>query len=555
MCPKLIMLILAAALTETAAITESDLHNLYDVTEVSGIDFVHNNGRFISDDGSPSRFMPETMGGGVIIFDCDNDHLPDVFLVNGTSLRAGENSATPSALFHNLGGMRFEKIPQGSALKTRIYGMGGAAADYDGDGDTDLVITSLNGLHLLENDQCHFTDKTQERGLSSVSTTPTSGPWLTAVAIFDADGDGDLDILASEYVRWTRRNNIHTTYDGFNKGYTSPKAYQGGEMWLWLQNQSRHFELQKNGLELIEPGKALGLALWDFDSDGLLDVLVANDTVPTALFKNWGEGRFTDIANAAGIAYAQDGTARAGMGVDIGDLFNEGRPWVAIGNFSQEPTSIFKMHKNLQFTEVTDTTGVFQPSYPVLTFGLVMVDLDLDGWLDIVQANGHVEPRISEAFSNQRYRQPMQLFINNRKGGFIENHNVSQALAKPMAGRGLAVADFDDDGDYDLLAVGNNDGVRLIENRIRPRPYLKIKLQGKFPNTSAIGARVKLKSACFTQTRFVRTAGSYLSQSEMTLLFGLPGGCGEYSLQVKWPSGSIFELRNIEASQRLVLVE
>jgi len=542
--PDTAFTLLAILATANAASSQ----NFTDVTAQSGIAFHHVNGTFVKADGTESRYMPETMGSGVVVFDYDGDGDQDALFVNGSYFDPADRRDALPALYENLGHWHFADVTRQAGLAQSFYGMGAVAADYDGDGDADLVFTGLDGLRLYRNDgKDHFADVSQSVGLHPVYWTNEKGQtgpeWSTAAVLFDADGDSDIDILSSQYVKWSVATDIPTTYDTVHKGYTTPRAYAGLSLHLWLQDGGR-FRDSTKGSGLAVEGKVLGMALWDFDGDGRLDVVVANDTTANFLFHNLDHGRFEEIGQTAGIAYDNNGNPRAGMGIDIADYLNDGTAGIAIGNFSEESTSLFRMLKPLQFREDSGVSGIAGPTLPLLTFGLVFADLDLDGWQDIVTANGHVEPSIRAVMPMLSYAQPLQWLRNLGNGRFADAGSVFDAFHAPMVGRGLAVGDLDDDGDLDLIATSNNGAPRVLRNDMAEPHWLRVCLRGRPPNTDAIGARILLHGVHSVQQRIVRTGGSYLSQSEIVQTFGLPDGESVQWLEVRWPDGAVCNIRN-----------
>ena len=521
----------------------ANVQGFTDVTAQAGIAFRHVNGAFIKADGTESRYMPETMGSGVVVFDYDGDDDQDLLFVNGAYFGQGKRGNPLPALYENLGNWRFKDVTRRAGLNQSFYGMGATAADYDGDGDEDVLFTALDGLRLYRNDgKGRFDNVSRNVGLHPVYWTNEKGEtgpeWPTAAVLFDADGDGDLDILSAQYVQWSAATDIHTTYDTSHKGYTTPRAYEGQSLRLWLQ-AGRQFRDATLGSGLAVAGKALGLALWDFDGDNRLDVVVANDTIANFLFHNLGVGRFEEIGQPAGIAYDSHGNARAGMGVDIADYLNDGTAGIAIGNFSEEPTSLFRMLGPWRFRDDSGVNGVATPTLPLLTFGLVFNDLDLDGWQDIVTANGHVEPAIRSVMPMLSYPQPLQWLRNLGNGQFAVAGSNLAGLREPMVGRGLAVGDFDGDGDVDIVATSNNGSARVLRNDLAAPHWLRVRLRGLPPNTDGIGARILLHGNFHVQQRMVRTGGSYLSQSELVQTFGLDAQESIKRLEVKWPDGSV----------------
>lgn len=554
---RLYALALCAALCAADAGASRSL-GFTDVTAESGITFRHVNGAFITADGTESRYMPETMGGGVAIFDYDGDGDQDVLFVNGAYFEPENHSKALPALYENLGHWRFKDVTRRVGLTQSFYGMGVVAADYDGDGDVDLLFTALDGLRLYGNDgKGRYADVSRKVGLHPVYWIDEKGrtapEWSTAAVLFDADGDGDIDILSAQYVKWSVEADIPTTYDTVHKGYTTPRAYEGRSPRLWLQDGGIFRDATpSSGLEVA--GKSLGMALWDFDNDGRLDVVIANDTTANFLFHNLGNGRFEEIGQTAGIAYDNDGNPRAGMGIDVADYLNDGTAGIAIGNFAEEPTSLFRMLKPMQFRDDSGINGIAALTLPLLTFGLIFADLDLDGLQDIVTANGHVEPAIRSVMPMLSHAQSLQWLRNSGGGRFAADGLKLEALQAPMVGRGLAVGDLDADGDLDLIATSNNGTPRILRNDLTELHYLRIRLRGLPPNTDAIGARIWLYGSHAVQQHMIRTGGSYLSQSESVQTFGLAPKESVQRLKVRWPDGLISTINHPATNQGLCIL-
>ena len=554
---RLYALALCAALCAADAGASRSL-GFTDVTAESGITFRHVNGAFITADSTESRYMPETMGGGVAIFDYDGDGDQDVLFVNGAYFEPENHSKALPALYENLGHWRFKDVTRRVGLTQSFYGMGLVAADYDGDGDVDLLFTALDGLRLYGNDgKGRYADVSRKVGLHPVYWIDEKGrtapEWSTAAVLFDADGDGDIDILSAQYVKWSVEADIPTTYDTIHKGYTTPRAYEGRSPRLWLQDGGIFRDATpSSGLEVA--GKSLGIALWAFDNDGRLDVVIANDTTANFLFHNLGNGRFEEIGQTAGIAYDNDGNPRAGMGIDVADYLNDGTAGIAIGNFAEEPTSLFRMLKPMQFRDDSGINGIAALTLPLLTFGLIFADLDLDGLQDIVTANGHVEPAIRSVMPMLSHAQSLQWLRNSGGGRFAADGLKLEALQAPMVGRGLAVGDLDADGDLDLIATSNNGTPRILRNDLTELHYLRIRLRGLPPNTDAIGARIWLYGSHAVQQHMIRTGGSYLSQSESVQTFGLAPKESVQRLKVRWPDGLISTINHPATNQGLCIL-
>jgi hypothetical protein len=517
-----------------------------DVTATSGIDFVHDGGAFLRADGSESRYMPETMGPGVVLFDYDGDGDLDVFVPSAAdSAGMGRARAAGSRLYRNDGALHFADVTDAAAL-ARATGMGGAAADYDGDGDVDLFVTGWGGSKLLRNDgHGRFEDVTAQMGLAARHASPQGPPsWSTGTAFLDVDGDRKLDLFIANYVQWSPQTDIFSTIDGTRKSYSKPDLYPGSSCQLFVQRAGRFAEVTRESGVYKASAKGLGVALWDTNGDGKLDIVVANDTQPNFLFEAVGDGRFVERGLEAGIAYDENGATRAGMGVDVADIENAGSAAIAIGNFSREPVSLFKRSGASFFREASQQAGVAGPTLLSLTFGLSFADLDFDGWQDLVVVNGHIEPRIQEVEGEIPYREPMQVLGNTRDGRFTDWSASAGDVQQPMVGRGVAYADLDGDGDLDLVVAENNAPLHVLRNDRNPRAteYLRVELRGRAPNTAALGAILELRHGAQTQRRVVRTGSSYLSQSEMTQSFGLTALAPPTELIVTWPDGTVQRL-------------
>lgn len=509
-----------------------------DITVEAGIDFNHITGAF------GAKWMPETMGSGGGFLDFDGDGWLDVFLVNGTAWpgHGTPGRASTPHLYRNLEGSRFSDVTDEVGLAISIYGMGAAFADYDGDGDTDIYVTAVGDNKLFRNDGGIYRDVTKETRVTGNSVGSSDSPaWSTAAAWLDYDRDGFIDLFVCNYVKWTPETDLFTTLDGESKSYATPEQYQGDSCRLYRNTGGRRFDDVTAAAGVYDPsGKSLGIAVTDIDADGWPDLFVANDTERNFLFRNNRDGTFTDVAVQAGVGYDEFGRARAGMGVDAGDVFGEGKISIAIGNFSQEPLSLYTEIGESLFQDAAGRAGLTRASLLKLTFGLVFVDLDLDGWLDIVTANGHIEPAIGSVQQSVSFAQQPQAFLNLRNGRFADvSELMGAAFNEPIVGRGVAYGDIDRDGDLDLLITVNGGRPKLLRNDLPDGAAhrLALELYGKGPNRDALGAVVTVFSDGMLQRRMVRTGSSYLSQSDArTLVFGLGGSSVVDSITVHWPT-------------------
>lgn len=538
----------------TAAVT------FVDITAKAGLTFVHNNGV------TGKKYMPETLGSGGLFFDADGDGWQDVLLINSTKFAGETGRSTTSALFRNRGDGTFANVTAGSGLDVEMYAFGGSAADYDNDGRVDVYITTLNGGRLFHNNGGgKFSDVT------TVAGVPASN-WTSAVMWFDYDKDRFVDLLVGRYVDWVAARDLRCTLDGKNKTYCTPESYSGLPLALYRNRGNGTFEdvSTKAGLAehivmsagkpytLPRPAKALGLAALDYDADGLMDFFVANDLVPNNLYRNNGNGTFTDVAMKAGVAVTEAGVARSGMGVDAADYDGSGRPSVIVGNFSTEMMAVYRNEGRGLFIDDSPAAGIAQPTLLSLTFGCFFFDYDLDGRPDIFAANGHVQDDVQRVLPKISYRQPPHLFRNAGQGKFVQAiGTVGPALARPVVARGAAYADIDNDGDQDLLITTNGGPAYLYRNDgANANNVLRVKTIGTTSNRDGIGARVEVRLPGGARAwQIVKTGSSYLSQSELTLTFGLGAMTEVAGLTVTWPTGKSENIGAIKANQLVTLRE
>ena len=516
-----------------------------DVTQEAGIDFEHHNGR------SGRKYLPETLGSGCAFFDYDNDGLPDIFLVNSRPW-SGSAEGITSKLYRNAGGGRFVDMTQAAGLGSAMYGLGVAAADYDNDGFSDLYLTVLDGDRLFRNQgDGTFQDVTNSAGIDN-ARFGTSAAW------FDYDLDGHLDLLVANYVQWSADEDLWCSMDGSTKTYCTPESYTGQPSALYRNRGDGTFEDVSARAGVDDPtAKALGIAIFDYDSDGRPDVFQANDTQPNKLYRNEGDGTFSEHGVSAGIAYAEDGKARGAMGVDAADYDRSGRFHLLVGNFANEMLNLFHNEGNGLFVDEAPTSQIGRDSLLSLTFGAFFFDYDLDGHLDIFCANGHLDEEIEIVQPAVKFAQAPQLFRNDGRGGFeLIPPSPGQDLAEPLVGRGAAYADYDRDGDLDVLITTNDGPAKLLRNDGgSANNYLRVRLVGSESNRSGLGTLLTLASASGQQRQVVRGGSSYCSQSELVATFGLGADTAIDLLEARWPSGHVDRVEGLEPNREIVLSE
>jgi hypothetical protein len=512
-----------------------------DITSEAGINFVHVNG------STGEKLMPETIGSGAAFIDYDNDGDQDLLLVNSRWWPGEERAPAPTlAFYRNDGHGHFTDVTAEAGLKITCFGMGAAVGDYDNDGWTDLYITTLGKNYLFRNDHGRFVDVTAQAGVAGLDTD-----WSTAAAFIDYDNDGDLDLFVGNYVLWSRKMDLEIDFQltGLGRAFGAPNHFTGANDRLYRNEGNGRFTdvSAAAGIVVTDPGsglpegKALGVAPIDYDQDGWIDLFVSNDTVRNFLFHNLRNGRFEEVGALEGIAYDRNGKATGAMGIDAAYFRNDNDLGIGIGNFANEMSSLFVTEDgHAPFADEAILMGFGPASRLALTFGLFFFDYDLDGRLDIFQANGHLEGDINVVQPSQTYAQPAQLFWNCGdacRTPFVLVQDTGD-LGKPLVGRGAAYADIDGDGDLDIVVVQNGRRAVLFRNDQQlGHHWLRVKLEGRTVNRSAIGARLMLTSNGVTQRRSVMPTHSYLSQVELPVTFGLGEAQHVDALTVIWPNG------------------
>ncbi|MFQ5793198.1 MAG: FG-GAP repeat domain-containing protein, partial [Acidobacteriota bacterium] len=485
--------VLAALLSQTEPLQV----RFVDVTKASGIRFTHNNGAF------GKKYLPETMGSGCAFFDFDGDGDQDLLFVNGRDWPERRQTGSTAALYRNRGDGTFEDVTPGSGLDRPIYGMGVAIGDYDADGDPDVYLTVLGPNLLLRNDgEGKFTDVTRAAGVGD-DGFGSSATWL------DYDQDGDIDLFTLNYVQWTPETDLFCTLDGKNKAYCTPESYKGASPVLYRNEGGGRFTDVTRKAGLFNPrGKGLGVTAFDFDDDGWPDLAVANDTQPNNLYRNNGNGTFSDVGVLAGIAFAENGAARGAMGIDAADYDGSGRESLVIGNFSNEMVSLYHNEGRGFFIDSAPVSEVGRASLLTLAFAAFFFDFDLDGRQDIFIANGHVENDIGAVQQRVSYPQPPHLFRNVGSGRFREvTREVGGHLGPPVVGRGAAYGDMDGDGDLDLAMTTSGGPAHLFRNDGGSQNgWIGFRLSGTSSNKEGIGARIRVTAGGRTQTLMVKSA-------------------------------------------------
>jgi enediyne biosynthesis protein E4 len=520
-----------------------------DITRDAGIRFVHENG------ARGDKLLPETMGGGVAFFDYNNNGHQDLLFINSKPWPWDNSDGGPPStpkLYRNDGTGRFEDVTKGSGLDVPLYGMGVVVADYDNDGWVDVFITAVGGNRLFRNEgNGRFRDVTEEAG---VGGTPSD--WSTCAVFFDSNNNGLLDLYVGNYIRWSREIDFEVGFSlvGIGRAYGQPNNFEGAFPYLFRNNGDGTFTdvSAESGVQVRNPAtgvpmpKSLGVVAIDLDGDGWMDLVVANDTVHNLVFMNQRDGTFREIGPASGVAFDNYGNTRGAMGIDVAHFRNDDRLGIAIGNFANEMTALYvSQNSPTHFLDEAITEGIGPASRLLLTFGIFFLDYDLDGWLDLLAVNGHLEEDITKIQQSQTYAQPAQLFWNAGGAGqpgfiVVPPDKTGPDLFQPIVGRGSAYADIDGDGDLDVVFTQIGGPPLLLRNdQATGHNWLRVKLVGTRSNRDAIGARVTLRAGDLEQTRHVMPTRGYLSQSELPVTFGLGLLDRVDELEITWPLGGV----------------
>jgi len=493
----------------------------------------------------------ESMSGGVIVFDYDRDGWPDIYFTNAPTVeQAIKGEKASGALYRNNHDGTFTDVTAKAGIGKPCLAMGGAVGDYNNDGWPDLFISCLGGNVLYRNDgDGTFTDVTAKAGVAD-------GRWTTGAAFADYDGDGFVDLMIANYIdfKFTDLPRFGSSpmcrYRGIDV-QCGPRGLRGaGDALLHNNGDGTFTDVSKKAGVDDKPGYyGLGVAWSDFGNKGRPDIYVADDSTPNYLYRNDGKGVFTDVSLESGAAVSGDGSEQGSMGIAIGDYNHTGRFSIYVTNFADEFNTLYRNDGDYNFTDVSYDSGVALPSLPYVKWGTAFVDLDNDGWLDLISTNGHVYPQVDSLPSGARYREPMNLLMNQRDGTFCDaDESAGPDIRRPRVGRGLAVADFFNNGQMDVLVEDLDGEPVLLRNPGQPgNHWVSFELAGTKSNRMALGARVTISAGGVTQTDEVRSGGSYLSQSDTRLHFGLGSASRIQSVVVRWPSGQEDRMENLAA--------
>ena len=524
-----------------------------DVTSVLGVQFDHQSPH------TSKKYLLETMGSGVALFDYDNDGRLDLFLVNGAEIKDPSAPGTVpqksepkfwNRLYHQKADGTFEDMTEKAGLQGVGYGMGVAVGDYDNDGYEDLFVTSYGGNHLYHNNgNGNFTDVTEKAGVGG-------GGWSTSAAWVDLDGDGLLDLVVLRYMQWDFNDIWCGEKKEGSRSFCHPDQFQPITPLVYHNDGNGHFTEVANKIGFTKPAKGLGIAIADFNSDGHIDVFIANDSVPEGLYQNKGDGSFDEVALLSGSGVDGDGHVFAGMGVDFADYDNDALPDLLITDLAYQKYALFHNNGDGTFTYATDTSGLGTITLLHSGWGMRLMDYDNDGWKDLLVGQAHVLDTIQRTYPQLRYREPM-LLARNTGHGFVDvSADSGDVFHRPWASRGMAVGDIDNDGHLDAVVTENNGPVHILHNETPTRNHwLTLNLVGHKSNRDAIGAAVKITTAEGAQYATVTTCSSYLSAGDKRVHFGLGRDQSVRELEIRWPSGIRQTLRDLKADQILRIDE
>jgi hypothetical protein len=516
-----------------------------DVTKAAGITFTHYTG------ASGKKYLPETLGPGVAFIDYDGDGWQDLFFTNGKDWPGQRRQTATLRLYRNNRNGTFTDVTRAAGLAIEAYAMGAAVGDYDNDGDADLFVTTVGESLLFRNTKGVFADVTKQAGMAGHNEFSSSAAWV------DADRDGHIDLVVGNYVQWTLQTDLFCTLDGTNKSYCTPESYKGASARLWRNRGNGAFEDATAKAGLLDPtSKTLGVAVLDANNDLWPDLILANDTQPNRLYVNNGKGAFTERGVLSGVAFSDEGVARAGMGVDAADFDRSGFPSIVITNFANQMLALYHNEGNGLFVDEAPRSAVGRASLLTLGFACFFFDYDLDGWLDMFVANGHIERDIERIQSRIKFAQPPHIFRNDQKGGFNEvTPSLGAAMRQPRVGRGAAYGDLDNDGDLDVVMTTNGGPAVLLRNDGGSNRSVRLRLAGVRSNRDGFGAMVRMTAGGATQTQMLRSGSSYMSQSERVLTFGLGNRTQADVVEIRWPSGQVDRLADVKTGGVITVTE
>jgi hypothetical protein len=505
------------------------------------------------------KYLIETMGSGVAVFDYDNDGRLDIFLVNGAPLRdptpvgtipRKDGPATWHRLFHQKPDGTFEDVTEKAGLQGIGYGMGVAVGDYDNDGYEDLYVTEYGANRLYHNNgNGTFTDVTGKAGVAG------SG-WSTSAAWVDLDNDGRLDLVVLRYLKWDFDDIYCGEHRDGGRAYCHPDTFPAITPLVFHNDGNGRFSEVSEKIGISQPGKGLGISIADYDRDGHIDLFVANDSMVEFLYHNKGNGTFEEVGLASQVAVDEDGKTYAGMGTDFADYDNDGYPDLVVDALANQKYAIYKNNRDGSFTYATQATGLGRQTLLHSGWGLRFFDADNDGWKDLLIAQGHDLDTIQQSFPQLRYREPMLLLRNMGKGFEDISARAGDVFQQAWVARGLAIGDLDNDGRIDAVVTTNGGPAYVLHNdTVSANHWLTLSLTGHVSNRDAIGAVVKVTTRTGAQYATVTTSSSYLSASDKRVHFGLGGDPIAAEIEIRWPSGKLQSLKNIKADQSLAIDE